>query len=146
MILFFYFRSKLRTIAASASNTWGLFWLVLLLGYGLVEVPRSIWYSASTHHLINHAYFKVAKLYHERAEAEDHVNDLLQVNYYTSIIVFQMGKNFYYQDVSHDLFYSHFIYFSPSLDFVRGGKSIILLPIPPFWFFTVCYNFTCNTK
>ena len=37
---------KLKAIAASASNTWGLFWLVLLLGYGLVDIPRSVWRSA----------------------------------------------------------------------------------------------------
>ncbi|XP_064088689.1 LMBR1 domain-containing protein 2 homolog [Macrobrachium nipponense] len=70
--------SKLRAIAASASNTWGLFWLVLLLGYGLVEVPRSLWYSASTLHTLHHAYFRAAKLSQERAEANEHVSDLLQ--------------------------------------------------------------------
>ena len=34
---------RTKAIAASASNTWGLFVLVLMLGYGLVEVPRSCW-------------------------------------------------------------------------------------------------------
>ncbi|XP_037799375.1 LMBR1 domain-containing protein 2 homolog [Penaeus monodon] len=70
--------AKLRAIAASASNTWGLFWLVLLLGYGLVEVPRSIWHSASTLHTLHHAYFRAAKLSQEKAEANEHVSDLLQ--------------------------------------------------------------------
>lgn len=72
-------RGKLRAIAASASNTWGLFWLVLLLGYGLVEVPRSLWHSASTIHTLHHTYFHAAKLSQERAEANERVNDLLQV-------------------------------------------------------------------
>ncbi|XP_050699310.1 LMBR1 domain-containing protein 2 homolog [Eriocheir sinensis] len=70
--------AKLRAIAASASNTWGLFWLVLLLGYGLVEVPRSIWHSASTLHTLNHSYFHAAKLSQERAESSERVSDLLQ--------------------------------------------------------------------
>ncbi|KAK7075102.1 LMBR1 domain-containing protein 2 [Halocaridina rubra] len=70
--------AKLRAIAASASNTWGLFWLVLLLGYGLVEVPRSFWHSASTLHTLHHAYFRAAKLSQEKAEANEHVGDLLQ--------------------------------------------------------------------
>ncbi|CAL4105828.1 unnamed protein product, partial [Meganyctiphanes norvegica] len=70
--------SKLRAIAASASNTWGLFWLVLFLGYGLVDVPQSIWHSASTLHTLNHTYFSVAKLSQEKADANEHVNDLLQ--------------------------------------------------------------------
>ncbi|KAK3882291.1 hypothetical protein Pcinc_013321 [Petrolisthes cinctipes] len=69
---------KLRAIAASASNTWGMFWLVLLLGYGLVEVPRSLWHSASTIHTLHHSYFHAAKLSQERAEANERVNDLLQ--------------------------------------------------------------------
>ena len=34
---------RTKAIAASASNTWGLFVLVLMLGYGLVEVPRNCW-------------------------------------------------------------------------------------------------------
>ncbi|XP_053651457.1 LMBR1 domain-containing protein 2 homolog isoform X3 [Cherax quadricarinatus] len=70
--------AKLRAIAASASNTWGLFWLVLLLGYGLVEVPRSIWHSASIAHTLHHSYFRAAKLSQERAESSERVNDLLQ--------------------------------------------------------------------
>ena len=70
--------SQLRAIAASASNTWGLFWLVLLLGYGLVEVPRWLWNAACPQFMLNQGYFKSAKLSHERAEAWDHLNDLLQ--------------------------------------------------------------------
>ncbi|KAG5841477.1 hypothetical protein ANANG_G00199910 [Anguilla anguilla] len=37
---------ELQTIGITAANTWGLFLLVLLLGYGLVEIPRSYWNSA----------------------------------------------------------------------------------------------------
>ncbi|KAF2367984.1 LMBR1-like membrane protein [Trinorchestia longiramus] len=70
--------SQLRAIAASASNTWGLFWLVLLLGYGLVEVPRWLWNAACPQFMLNQGYFKSAKLSHERAEAWDRLNDLLQ--------------------------------------------------------------------
>lgn len=54
---------------------------MLLLGYGLVEVPRSIWHSASTLHTLHHAYFRAAKLSQEKAEANEHVSDLLQVMY-----------------------------------------------------------------
>ncbi|XP_076051172.1 LMBR1 domain-containing protein 2 homolog [Oratosquilla oratoria] len=69
---------KPHAIAASASNTWGLFWLVLLLGYGLVDVPQSIWFTASPLHALSHAYFRAAKLAQERAEANERLNDLLQ--------------------------------------------------------------------
>jgi hypothetical protein len=30
-------------IAIAAANAWGLFLLICLLGYGLVEIPRKIW-------------------------------------------------------------------------------------------------------
>ncbi|VDO62042.1 unnamed protein product, partial [Onchocerca flexuosa] len=37
------FREHLKVILISASNTWSLFLLVVLLGYGLIEVPRQFW-------------------------------------------------------------------------------------------------------
>lgn len=37
------FREYLKVILISASNTWGLFLLVVLLGYGLIEIPRQFW-------------------------------------------------------------------------------------------------------
>nr|CAG4647762.1 EOG090X03B7 [Moina brachiata]SVE92915.1 EOG090X03B7 [Moina brachiata] len=69
---------KLKAIAASASNTWGLFWLVLLLGYGLVDIPRSIWRSASPGPLLTRLYFKAAKLHAEKSEAEENLEDYLE--------------------------------------------------------------------
>lgn len=69
---------KLKAIASSASNTWGLFLLVLLLGYALVEVPRSLWNNAKQGFTLQYAYFKSAKLSTEKAEAEEHVDDVLE--------------------------------------------------------------------
>jgi len=69
---------KLKAIAASASNTWGLFWLVLLLGYGLVDIPRSIWHSASPGPLLMRLHFKAAKLNAEKSEAEENLEDYLE--------------------------------------------------------------------
>jgi len=72
------FRYKLKAIAASASNTWGLFWLVLLLGYGLVDIPRSVWRSSQPAPLLTRMYFKAAKLNAERSEAEENLEDFLE--------------------------------------------------------------------
>lgn len=69
---------KLKAIASSASNTWGLFLLVLLFGYALVEVPRSLWNNAKHGFTLQYAYFKSAKLSTEKAEAEEHVDDVLE--------------------------------------------------------------------
>ncbi|KAK9730741.1 LMBR1-like membrane protein [Popillia japonica] len=69
---------KLKAIASSASNTWGLFLLVLLLGYALVEVPRRLWNNSNYSYVLNHAYFKAAKLSSDKAEAEESVDDVLE--------------------------------------------------------------------
>lgn len=68
---------KLKVICVTTSNTWGLFLLVLLLGYGLVEVPRSCWNGTKPGFMLNYTYFKAAKLNIEKAEAEDNVEDIL---------------------------------------------------------------------
>uniref|UniRef100_U5EYB4 Putative conserved plasma membrane protein n=1 Tax=Corethrella appendiculata TaxID=1370023 RepID=U5EYB4_9DIPT len=69
---------KLKAIASSASNTWGLFLLVLLLGYALVEVPRSLWNNSKPGFTLQYAYFKLSKLSLEKAESEENVDDVLE--------------------------------------------------------------------
>ena len=68
---------KLKAIAASASNTWGLFLLVFMMGYGLVEVPRTLWYSSKRGYSLNQAYFKISKLWGERNDAEGSLEEVL---------------------------------------------------------------------
>ena len=68
---------KLKAIAAAASNTWGLFLLVFLMGYGLVEVPRTLWYSSKRGYSLNQAYFKISKLWGERNDAEGSLEEVL---------------------------------------------------------------------
>nr|ACO11086.1 LMBR1 domain-containing protein 2 homolog [Caligus rogercresseyi] len=72
---------RLKAIASSASNTWGLFVLVLMLGYGLIEVPRSLWKASLRGHSLNRAYFKLAKLMSEKADAEEELEDSLALVY-----------------------------------------------------------------
>ncbi|CAG5923644.1 unnamed protein product [Menidia menidia] len=68
----------LQTIGIAAANTWGLFLLVLLLGYGLVEIPRSYWLSSSHGYLLAKTYFKTAKLVTEKAAAEENLADVME--------------------------------------------------------------------
>ncbi|TRY67592.1 hypothetical protein TCAL_03463 [Tigriopus californicus] len=68
---------RLKAIASSASNTWGLCVLVLMLGYGLIEVPRNLWKFTQKGYQLNRAYFKVAKLMTERTDAEESLDDAL---------------------------------------------------------------------
>ncbi|KAK7100923.1 G-protein coupled receptor-associated protein LMBRD2-like [Littorina saxatilis] len=69
---------KLKIIGVTASNTWGLFVLVLMLGYGLVEVPRSMWNNSKRGHKLSITYFKIAKLSTEKTEAEEALEDVLE--------------------------------------------------------------------
>nr|XP_057928097.1 G-protein coupled receptor-associated protein LMBRD2B-like isoform X2 [Doryrhamphus excisus] len=69
---------QLQTIGITAANTWGLFLLVLLLGYGLVEIPRSYWLSSMHAHSLAKAYFKVAKMATEKAAAEENLADVME--------------------------------------------------------------------
>ena len=71
--------TELPFIVATASNTWGLIILAFLLGYGLVEVPRSL-FNASRHNWsLNHCYFRAAKLYIDMAEANETLQELTEV-------------------------------------------------------------------
>lgn len=68
---------QLKVLAITASNTWGLTLLVLLLGYGLVEVPRSCWKNSNIPKLLSRCHFKVAKLSMEKIEAEEELEDVV---------------------------------------------------------------------
>nr|XP_057912953.1 G-protein coupled receptor-associated protein LMBRD2B [Doryrhamphus excisus] len=69
---------ELQTIGITAANTWGLFLLVLLLGYGLVEIPRSYWDASRHGHLLLKTYFKASKLMTEKADAEENLEDVME--------------------------------------------------------------------
>lgn len=68
----------LQTISIAAANTWGLFLLVLLLGYGLVEIPCLYWNSSRHGYLLAKTYFKVAKLATEKSDAEENMDDAME--------------------------------------------------------------------
>ncbi|XP_068461265.1 G-protein coupled receptor-associated protein LMBRD2B-like [Clinocottus analis] len=70
--------TELQTIGITSANTWGLFLLVLLLGYGLVEIPRSYWLSSSHGYLLAKTYFKTAKMATEKASAEENLADVME--------------------------------------------------------------------
>ncbi|XP_034824985.1 LMBR1 domain-containing protein 2 homolog isoform X1 [Maniola hyperantus] len=69
---------KIKAIASSASNTWGLFLLILLLGYALVEVPRNLWNNSKKNYTLTYSYFKVAKLSTDKCEAEESVDEIIE--------------------------------------------------------------------
>ncbi|KAH7714181.1 LMBR1 domain-containing protein 2-B [Aphelenchoides avenae] len=66
----------LKVLIVSASNTWGLFILVVLLGYGLVEVPRHFWQMGRRGYRLNQTYFEIDKLSSDKNEAEDGIAEV----------------------------------------------------------------------
>jgi len=70
--------SQLKILIITCSNTWGLFLLILLLGYGLVEVPRNWWRCSHVAMETNRNYFKLSKLSTEKQEATENYEDLLE--------------------------------------------------------------------
>eukprot|EP00051_Salpingoeca_urceolata_P002092 m.47100 g.47100 ORF g.47100 m.47100 type:complete len:763 (+) comp11900_c0_seq1:732-3020(+) len=77
-VLFLYIAIKnhldaagIRSIAIAASNTWGLLMLVVMLGYGLVDVPRFLWRRSNRTYTLRLYQFRAAKLSAELADARD---------------------------------------------------------------------------
>lgn len=68
--------NNLPWLLATASNTWGLLILALLLGYGLVEVPRTLFNASRRGYTLKHCYFKAAKLYMDMADADDKLKEV----------------------------------------------------------------------
>uniref|UniRef100_A0A914XPW8 LMBR1 domain containing 2 n=1 Tax=Plectus sambesii TaxID=2011161 RepID=A0A914XPW8_9BILA len=68
--------ANLKVLLVTASNTWGLFLLVLLLGYGLVEVPRQIWQTGSKGYRLNKTYFDIEKMSADKNDAEETLKDV----------------------------------------------------------------------
>ena len=61
----------------TASTTWGLFLLVLLLGYGLVQIPKNIYNHSRTSYILAHTQFKLSQLYNEKIDVEDKLDSLI---------------------------------------------------------------------
>ena len=52
---------------------------MLLLGYGLVEVPRWLLDASRVQYSLNRCYFRAAKLYEEMTEANEHLEEITEV-------------------------------------------------------------------
>ena len=78
---------EVKQIAMIASNTWGLAALIIMLGVGLVDVPKSLLTKASPTKQVRLYQFKAAKLNSELAEAEEtHENVMNEVKQAAGLI------------------------------------------------------------
>ena len=68
--------NNILSMAVTASNVWVLFFLILLLGYGLVEIPRYLFKIARYDSYLKYLYFQTGKTYFEKLESEVEMNDV----------------------------------------------------------------------
>lgn len=70
--------SDIVPFLAISSNMWGLFVLILLLGYGLVEVPRQLWRKANQAVALKFCAFNAVRLEGDLSEAQDELRKTLR--------------------------------------------------------------------
>lgn len=56
-------------LAMASANTYGLLWLIALLGFGLVDIPRSFWTLRFPANRLKELHFRAVQVYEERMEA-----------------------------------------------------------------------------
>lgn len=78
--------ASLKVLLITTSNTWGLFLVILFLGYGLVEVPKAIFCAASPISRMRFGYFSLSKRYLEYIEDEEEFKTVLAVRFSTYCI------------------------------------------------------------
>lgn len=60
-------------VISGASNTWGLIMVILMLGYGVVDVPRFLWRRCQLKQSLRRQQFQVASINQELVEAQSKV-------------------------------------------------------------------------
>jgi len=68
---------SIPALAMGMANLWGLSLSVVLLGYGLVEVPRKIWRAADRSVRLNFLYYKVAMVHSDLGECRDQLDETI---------------------------------------------------------------------
>ncbi|KAG2236234.1 hypothetical protein INT48_008594 [Thamnidium elegans] len=69
-------REGIQSYVMAAANSWGLFLVIVFMGYGLVSVPRSLWYSGSYDRHLHQHYANATKLKEECLDSELEFNEL----------------------------------------------------------------------
>ncbi|TPX57579.1 hypothetical protein PhCBS80983_g03752 [Powellomyces hirtus] len=60
----------------AAANAWGLLLITIMMGYGLVEIPRTLWYDANTTWCLRYMEFIVPSVKENMVDAEADIYDI----------------------------------------------------------------------
>jgi len=75
------FTSKsLTAFLIAASNAWGIFLIIMLFGYGLVAVPKSLWKEANYQQRMKFLEWNMGNLKDELDDKKNELNNCLLVN------------------------------------------------------------------
>ncbi|ETO11086.1 LMBR1 domain-containing protein 2 isoform 1 [Reticulomyxa filosa] len=67
--------ARVIALAQSLGNLWGLSLAILTVGYGLVEIPRLLWYRSNHKKRTQYLMWRLAQLQSEKDEAHDRVDE-----------------------------------------------------------------------
>lgn len=62
------------------ANSWGLFLVIMFMGYGLVAVPRKLWYAGDIQKHLTELYTKAPRVKEECMDSELEFDELAKVN------------------------------------------------------------------
>ncbi|KAI8342300.1 LMBR1-like membrane protein-domain-containing protein [Chlamydoabsidia padenii] len=69
-------RAKLQAFVMALSNSWGLFLVIMFMGYGLVAVPRKLWYAGDIQRHLDDLYAKAPRVKEECMDSELEFDEL----------------------------------------------------------------------
>jgi hypothetical protein len=70
MYMYFYSRNYLFAILITTSNLFGILIVVLLIGYGLINIPRDLWVYSTNQKEIEYCQFRAFILFFDSVQAE----------------------------------------------------------------------------
>ncbi|ORZ00351.1 LMBR1-like membrane protein-domain-containing protein [Syncephalastrum racemosum] len=71
-------REKIQGFVMAMANSWGLFLAIVLMGYGLVAVPRRLWLTGSTQRHLRQLYANASRVKEECIDSELEFDEIAQ--------------------------------------------------------------------
>lgn len=78
-IVLIHCRENLLPIAMAAANAWGLLLSTVMMGYGLVEVPRGLWFDADIDWCLRYTEFTAPGVKEAMVDAEADLYEVARV-------------------------------------------------------------------
>jgi hypothetical protein len=70
-------KQTMSAFLAAMGNFWGLFLIIILMGYGVVAIPRIWWYKGEYKKSLNYFYLKAVQLDEKRIDAAYELDQLI---------------------------------------------------------------------